>query len=63
MGTGGIGEIEKRARGQGATTEIDGHVVGNMETQCSENFPEHIKVTLERTPSNGEYGARVSHLL
>lgn len=46
MGTGGIGEIEKRARGQGATTEIDGHVVGNMETQCSENFPEHIKVTL-----------------
>lgn len=44
-------------------TGIGGHLGSNVETCCSGNFPESVRVTVERTPSNRGYGACTGELL
>lgn len=40
----------------GESAGIGRRLWNDVETQCSRNFLESSRVTLERTPSNSEYG-------
>lgn len=40
-----------------------GAFLGNIETQCSGNSVESIRVTLAKSPSNEEYGTQTTLLL
>ena len=47
----------------GELTGIEGHLRGDMKTQCSRNSLKSMTMTIEKSPSSGEYRVGIPHLL
>ena len=50
-------EWDGKSTVQEETAGIRGHLGISVETQCNGSFLESMRVTLMKTPRNGDYGA------